>query len=210
MNKAFALAPLLLPVPATAAPIAQPVIWDFFETGCSSLSRERPCGPSPSNPVIASLVISGDTSSGAASWDGNHNDAAQVSGDDFELFVQGISPIESPNFGAGFRCGGPGCGYALSWSITAGQLGFISFAYDSFSAQLTLGSNGGRIATDSVIGGCDFDQCSIAGNWADPPGAPLANPDAAVTAAPEPVVWGMWAMALGLLAWRHRQFPPPT
>lgn len=211
MKAVIALAPLLLS--ATAAP-TQSVLWDFYETGCTSMSPD-PCAQPVGNPAIVSLILPGATSSGSASWNGNPNDPAVLTGDaDFQLSAQGIPPIGAPNYGTSAHfcgLGGPTCNYSLSWNEVDDQLLALSFNYDGLSVQANLGLTGGTVATDSSLGPCVFSQCEIAGFWADPPGAPLVNAPAAAEV-PEPTTLGLLSLGL-LVAWRkraHGQFPPPT
>lgn len=206
MNKALALAPLLLPVPAMAAP-TQSVTWDFFETGCASTSSV-PCSQTAGTPVLVSLVLPSATSSGNASWDGIPADPAQLSGDTFELFSFAGPPIGAPAFGTDEHgCGiaaGP-CGYNLMWTEDSDQLSAFSFNYRSPSTQINLGLAGGTVSTDSTFGRCDASTCQITGFTADPPGAPLAP--AIVADVPEPASLGLLSFGL-FAAWRRHRHGP--
>lgn len=59
------------------------VTWSFFETACIPLNGTLPCAPYPG--PLASLVLSGPSSSGSADWGGSISMPPLVTGDAFSF-----------------------------------------------------------------------------------------------------------------------------
>lgn len=159
--------------PATAN--ATPVTWSFHETACTDLGiGGGNCTP-PQPFVLAALVLPGPTSAGSAFWQGSPSVAPVYTGDSFAFMV--FSPLAiqtlTPAFTGSNQCNGQPtiCDFDLSWSEIAGQLVAVSINFDAFHDDIgglaggSFGLTGGRIATDTLLGGCIASQCLVAGFW---------------------------------------------
>ena len=92
------------PAPAAAAPVT----WSFFETGCTDPFHGGNCTP-PQPFVLATLVLPGPTSAGAAFWQGDPRVAPVYTGDSFAFTVPSALPsiqTLTPAFTGSTRCSG--------------------------------------------------------------------------------------------------------
>jgi hypothetical protein len=155
--------------------------------------------------VLATLTLTGPTSSGSAEWNGSGLPA--YTGDsfalDFSAVYQPITPSYMGNPTPFQECEGPGevCEFHLSWSESGGELDAISIdvnaVNDSFGygGRVPFGLSGGLIASDytyigagGTFASCDYDTCLISGFWQDAP-----------SGVSEPSTLGLLGLALGWL-----------
>lgn len=208
MKTAIAIAAALFTLPIAAK--AEPVTWNFFETGITC-DNPRLCSLPPQPYILASLTLPGPTSSGSANWinGGFPVPPPTLAGDGFVLAIDpGTSSVPKYRLSSTDptnACFGsllticrlePITGYNISWSETAGILNNITVQFGSQVDDINLGLFGGIIASDGSIDGCSLQQCAVTGFW---------RSNLAVAAAPEPASGLM--LAGGLLAfslWRRR------
>jgi hypothetical protein len=170
----------LATVPATAH--ADPVIWTFYETGCTPLgpstnscfsgnvsSTVSPIVVNPPLP-LASLTLPGPDSAGSAQWNGGFTLVLSGDGNAFSLafgIVPGdccsnlfLTPSNLTPFGVVED-------YDVSWTEAGGQLVSVSVNYRSFGSggASNFGLNGGEIGADGVIGACEGGECLAPGFW---------------------------------------------
>ena len=146
------------------------VIWRFFETGISCFLPST-CSLPPQPFVLATLTLPGPISSGTAEWRGTGTQPVYT-GDEFSFDIGFLVRPLSPAFngdqgGTSCQMGGGRptiCDFDISWSSSADALA-IGIDVNAVFDNISLGSVGGRIATDASLGGCENSQCQIAGFW---------------------------------------------
>jgi hypothetical protein len=201
---------LALPLPCAAAPVP----WDFVATSCADDPyNPGSCGPRERYPVLlATLTLTGPTSSGAAYWTGANYVPPAYTGDSFALDFSANYPAITPAFTGNptpfTECESFGqiCEFNLSWSESGGQLDrlslYVNGIYDTLGIYGGFGLAGGEIATDGVyigagraFAGCD-DVCRISGAWEDAP-----------SSISEPSTLGLLGLALLWLGFLRVQQP---
>jgi hypothetical protein len=202
MIKLIRLAIRVIALMAPVAAYATPVTWSFYETGITSCNSPSPfsCVLPPQPFVLMTLTLPGPTSTGTAIWQGSPS-LPVYTGDSFALSLPFLSiPPRPPltpafagaasNFG-GLDCedsfvgSGALCDFNISWAENAGVLTAISINVDAIDDNIGglagpphtfFGLTGGPLASDFILGGCSFTQCTVAGFW-----------QSDLTAVPEPM-----------------------
>jgi hypothetical protein len=191
MNKLVALVISTIAFAAPIAADASPVTWSFYETAITSCNSPRDCMLPPQPFVLMTLTLPGPTSSGTATWLGTGTQPVYT-GDSFTLTVPFTRPLTPAFAGDASNPGGIPCSngfraticdFNISWSETAGDLTSVSINMDAVNDAIgglagrgAFGLTGGPLASDFILGGCSFTQCTVAGFW-----------QSDLTAVPEPM-----------------------
>jgi hypothetical protein len=164
----------LFALPDTAN--ATVVTWSFYETSCTPdcIPFTRP---------LATLTLSGPTSSGYAEWNVYPIPPTLEGDTDFTFTPAAGDMISPPDYGNTPDCEGSDtavCRYEIGWVETDGQLNGFSLYYLTASVEFRdFGLTGGIIVSDPGFGGCPSGTtCIVTGVWRSD--LPVSEPGSAI------------------------------
>lgn len=157
------------------------VIWTFYETSCTALNGSNCTYQPPGG--LAQLILPDINSRGSWSffYDSSTHMMNETGDTDFSFQLAGPSPsFAAPGFHLARPAdAGANVDYEIAFASSPSSLS-LAVVYSSFSDDFCIrqgaatvpgtcaipGPGAFLVATDSsFLVGCDFTQCSIAGNW---------------------------------------------
>lgn len=177
-------AALILSFSMVGAARAAPVVWTFYQTGCTvDPGAAGYCGqPGERGPIstpptpVGTLTLPSPDSSGSATYS-TSTPPPVLTGDGNNFSLAFGFPLES---GSGLILNPPtqlslGVSYYIvDWTETNGDLTDIHVGYDipDFSANASVGQSGGQVGSDTEIGSCVAGQCILTGYWSSTASVP--------------------------------------
>ncbi len=156
--------------------ISRAATFDFVETGATCDTPSQCSLPANQPFKLISLALPDALSSGTAFWDGTNSPA--YTGTAFSITVAANHGFTvSSSFAGGPNCaaGGVICDFDITWSATQDALIAVAINIDAIhddvgglaraAGQPAFGLNGGAIASDGNLGGCESTRCLVSGSW---------------------------------------------